>query len=502
MRTASQDSASPDSAPETVPVAPFIDGVFLSKPQGARLRFPDPSGVHAGLDYPSSGVAEVNQAVDSARRAYVESWQSMPPAARKTLLLALAQVIESHGEQLADLEVADIGKPIAMARGEAGVAAGFVRYYAEAIDKLAMGEIPATGTGLTEIQHLRPRGVVAAIVPWNFPLINACLKLGPALAAGNTCVVKPSEISPRSALLLAQLACEAGLPPGVFNVLPGDGAVGAGLAAHAGVDLVTFTGSTATGKSLFQSLGSSSLKPLLLECGGKSPEIVFDDVADLGINEIADRIVGGAFWNQGQVCVARSRILIHEPVYEALKTAIVEAAAKLQPGDPRDPETRFGPLASQQHYNNVRDYIALGVDSGCALLLDGRDPPGSPAGCYLAPSVFADVPETSALAKEEIFGPVICLMPFKDTADALRLANATDYGLAATVWTRDMARGMHLSQHLTAGKVRIQGTLAPAEPAGFNHSAEPCGQSGFGVEGGLQGMRSYLRRQSVEWVHG
>ena len=389
-----------------------------------------------------------------------------------------------------------------MAVGEVFPAAGFIRYYAEAIDKVDAGIVAPTGVGAMEIQLWRPRGVVGAITPWNFPLINACLKLGPALAAGNTVVLKPSELSPRSTLLLAKIASEAGIPNGVINVVPGNGSTGQALVAHPDVDLLTFTGSTRTGKAILQAIGGSSIKPVLLECGGKSPEIVFPDVAELGIEAIAAQIVRGAFWNQGQVCVARSRLLVHESIYREMLDALVAAASTLHPGDPLETSTMFGPLASYRQQSIVEDYIQSGVAAGATLLLDGRQPEGGEQGCYVGPTIFADVPATARVAREEIFGPVLCVMPFASEEEALDLANDTDYGLAATIWTRDIVRANRMASRVKAGKVRVVASLAPVEGAGFSHSAEPCGQSGYGVEGGTSGLRSYMRRQSIEFSMG
>lgn len=493
-------SAPATEAPE-ITASLYVNGSFKES-VGKALHGVDPANARAGFSYKAATTEEVNQAVQAAASAVTGDWMGAPPGMRKRLLLQLANEIELHTETLAKLDSEDVGKPISMAKGEVPVAAGFIRYYAEAIDKLCMGEVPATGSGITEIQHLRPWGVVAAIIPWNFPLINACLKLGPSLAAGNTCVLKPADISPRSALFLAQLASEAGLPAGVVNVVAGDAETSGSLVAHPGVDMVTFTGSTATGKKILSRLGQSTIKPLLLECGGKSPELIFDDAADLGFAAIASRIVAGAFWNQGQVCVARSRVLIHESCYEPLSRAIVEEAAKIQPGLPDSEQTTFGPMASKAQLQTVLDAVSEGLEEDATLLLDGRAPAGLGEGFFVGPTIFGELGADSALARREIFGPVLCLQRFATEDEAIALANSTPYGLAATVWTRDMARGQRLARALRAGKLRLVSSLAMSEPAGFNHSAEPCGQSGFGVEGGLEGMRSYLRRQSVEHLHG
>jgi len=481
---------------------PFIAGAFAPA-SGAQIHCHNPATGQVAFTYTGCSGTEVDAAVAAARKVQDEVWSEFSPGGRKRLLMAFADAIMASSDALAGLDSLDIGKPLGAATGEVAIAAGFIRYYAEAIDKIVMGEVPASGVGMTEVQHLRPRGVVAAIIPWNFPLINACLKVGPALAAGNTCVLKPSDISPRSALLMAKLGTDAGLPAGVLNVVPGDADTGSALIGHSDVNLVTFTGSTATGKHIMQHVGNTWIKPMLLECGGKSPEIVFEGVSVLGVEAIAAKIVEGALWNQGQVCVARTRVLIQQSLYEDMAQAVVAAAAEIKPGSPTDPATRFGPLASAVQYRRVCSFIEEGVASGVRVLLDGREPAGVDAGgFYLGPTVLDQVPSESRLAQEEIFGPVILLTPFADETEALALANNTSYGLAATVWTTDASLGQRMARRLKAGKVRLVSSLAMAEPAGFNHSAEPCGQSGFGVEGGLEGMRSYLRRQSVEHLHG
>lgn len=481
---------------------PFINGQSVASLSGAELQTTNPADGSPGFSFADCGAEDVDAAVSVARQAYQKGWQDMGPTQRKALLHAFADAIQANGETLALCDSLDMGKPISAALGEVGAAAGFIRYYAEALDKIYNGHTVPTGNGAMELQMLRPRGVVGAITPWNFPMINVALKAGPALAAGNTLVIKPSELSQRSALQMAHLAVEAGIPPGVFNVVTGAGQTGAELVRHGGVDMLTFTGSTRTGKALLTAIGGSTIKPVLLECGGKSPEIIFADMANSDLDQIATQVARGAFWNQGQVCVARTRLLVHESLYSSLEEKIVAQAAQMQVGNPLDPATMFGPLASAHQQQVVEDYIQSGVEQNATLLLDGRNPIGGETGCYVGPTVFNNVDPDSRIAREEIFGPVLSLFSFPSDEQALALANDTDYGLAATVWTRDIVRANQFAMRLKAGKVRIVASPAQAEGAGFSHSAEPCGQSGYGVEGGISGLQSYMRQQSIELALG
>lgn len=483
-----------------VPGKLYINGAWREAISEQTIRGVNPANRSDGFVCADGGEEDIDAAVRSARTSFDNGWGQMGPSERSKLLQSFADLVDANADKLGLCDALDVGKCISAAQGEGHIAAGFIRYYAQCIDKVYSGHTVPTGSGVVEMQVYRPRGVVGAITPWNFPVINAALKAAPALAAGNSVIIKPSELSPRSALVMAELATLAGLPAGVFNVVTGAAATGQALVEHGLVDMLTFTGSTATGKAVLRSIGDSSIKPVLLECGGKSPEIIFPDVAEYGLDSIANQIVRGALFNQGQVCVARSRVLVHRSIYADLLEQIEIVARSIPVGDPLNPGTVFGPLVSARQQQVVEGYIASGVDEGARLLVDGRNPAGGEEGCYVGPTVFADVPPTSRIAREEIFGPVLSVFPFDSEEEALALANDSEYGLAATLWTRDMVRANRFASQIQAGKIKVVAAPGMHEGAGFSHSAEPCGQSGYGVEGGIDGMRSYMRKQSIEFV--
>ncbi len=479
----------------------LVNGRFLDSDGERVIALVNPADNAKTGAFAACSAAQVASAVKSARAAFEQGvWHNQPPPFRKAVLMRWADLIEHNRDEIAACDRIDMGKPISAGRFEVGIASGFARYYGEAIDKFYPGRSAPTFSGSFELQVRRPRGVVAAITPWNFPVINAMMKLSQILAAGNTVVLKPSEQAPRSAELLAQLALEAGMPPGVFNLLQGDGETGAALAAHAEIDLVAFTGSTRTGRALMATIGNSTLKPVMLECGGKSPEIVFADIASEERPAVARAIVANAMMNTGQVCVARSRLYLEAPIYDEMLALITDAARALIPGDPTQDNTQLGPLASQRQFNTVLSYIDSGLADGGALVLDGRKEQGR--GCFVGPTLFTGLAEDARMVREEVFGPVLSISRFEGEAEVVARANASPYALAATVWTTSLRRGHEIPAALNAGMVRVQACAAQSPVGGYAHAGEPAKQSGFGIEGGMLALESFSRLQSVEMVFG
>lgn len=399
---------------------------------------------------------------------------------------------------LAILDTLEIGKPISAALSDvSSFAAGIMRTTAELTDKI-YGNVASMSDSNLVFNVYEPRGVIGAIVPWNFPVVNAVIKIAPALAAGNCVVLKPSEISPSSALKLAELAVEAGIPSGVFNVVPGLGhTVGAALASHPRVDLLTFTGSTNTGRLLMTHAGQSNGKPLLLECGGKSPHVVFDDVDNL--DRIARVAVQRMYWNQGQVCSALTRLIVHQNIKHELLGKIIKLTKALKPGDPLDEKTTFGSLASVAQRDRVKRHIELGLEEGANPVMGGVDAIQGGPGCFVAPTIFDNVTTDMRIAQEEIFGPVLCVLSFKTEAEALQMANDTIYGLGATVWTKDFGRGKRMAKVIKAGGVVVR-TSGEEMPDSSLIDSEPQKASGFGSESGLRGMQSYCTLKAVRFI--
>ena len=429
----------------------FINGEYSAAADNSVFATIDPAAQQTLAEVARGKKADVDRAVQAARSAFERrDWSQASPAQRKAVLNKFADLMEAHCEELALLETLDTGKPIRHSlRDDIPGAARAIRWYAEAIDKV-YGEVAPTGGNELAMIVREPIGVIAAVVPWNFPLLLACWKLGPALASGNSVVLKPSEKSPLSALRLAGLAKEAGLPDGVFNVVSGFGhEAGQALARHPDVEVITFTGSTRTGKQLLKDAGDSNMKRVWLEAGGKSANIVFADCPDL--QKAVNATAGGIFYNQGQVCIAGTRLLLEESIADRFLDLLKEQAKGWQPGNPLDPNTAMGMLIDNSHADSVHSFIRAG-EAHSTLLLDGRKNPWPAA---VGPTIFVDVDPASALSQEEIFGPVLVVTRFKTEEQALALANDSRYGLGAAVWTRDLSRAHRISRRLKAGSVFV-----------------------------------------------
>ena len=437
------------------------------------------------------GAADVDAAVQAARQAFErEDWAGLPPRERKARLLRLAGLIEQHAEELALLETLDMGKPVsdALAVDMAGSAYTFA-WYAEAVDKWS-GEVAPLDPALLGLVTREPVGVVAAIVPWNFPLLMASWKIAPALAAGNSVILKPSEKSPLTAIRLAALAAEAGLPDGVLQVLPGAGDTGRLLAGHMDVDCVAFTGSTAVGRQIAGYAAASNLKRTWLELGGKSPQLILADCPDL--EQAARAVAGGIFFNQGEMCSAGSRVLVHNSLKDALIDAVRTAAGRWLPGDPLDPATRMGAIVDEQQFRKVQDYL----DSGrreASLLFGGDVASPVPGGWYVNPTAFLATPGCR-IEREEIFGPVLTLIGFDDLDDAIRIANDSIYGLAAAVWTSSLSSAHRVSRALRAGTVWVN---CYDEGGDMNLPFGGFRQSGNGRDKSLHALDKYTELKTT-----
>jgi gamma-glutamyl-gamma-aminobutyraldehyde dehydrogenase/4-guanidinobutyraldehyde dehydrogenase/NAD-dependent aldehyde dehydrogenase len=401
------------------------------------------------------GQADVDAAVPAARTAFEDRrWCGMAPAARKRVMIKFADRLLAHADELALMETLDMGKPIQYARKvDVNSAANCLRWYGEAVDKIYDEIAPTASTALALIQR-EPMGVVGVIVPWNYPMIMAAWKISPALAAGNSVVLKPSEKSPLTALRLAELALEAGIPPGVFNVVPGYGVeAGSPLALHMDVDCIAFTGSTRVGKQIHVMAGQSNLKRAWTELGGKSPNIVFADCPDL--DQAVEAAVGSIFFNQGESCNAPSRLFVEASVREKFLEKALALVPGYMPANPLAPDTVMGAIVDQTQMNSVLRYIELGKQEGAALLAGGEQALLDSGGCYVQPTIFAGVTPDMTIAREEIFGPVLSVLSFTDTAEVVRQANQSIYGLQAAVWTRDINKAHGVARALKAGTVHV-----------------------------------------------
>ena len=473
----------------------FIQGEYTEAQGHDRFDCISPVDGRVLAQVASCDQADAERAVASARAAFeAGSWAKLAPAKRKAVLIRFADLLEANREELALLETLDMGKPIgdSLAVDIPG-AARALRWSGEAIDKI-YDEVAATPHDQLGLVTREPVGVVAAIVPWNFPLMMACWKLGPALATGNSVVLKPSEKSPLTAIRIAQLAIDAGIPAGVLNVLPGYGhTVGKALALHMDVDTLVFTGSTRVAKQLMIYAGESNMKRVWLEAGGKSPNIVFADAPDL---EAAAQAAAGAIaFNQGEVCTAGSRLLVERSIRERFLPMVVEALKGWKPGNPLDPATNVGALVDTQQLNTVLGYIDAGREAGAQVLIGGQRTLEETGGLYVQPTIFDGVSNAMKIAQEEIFGPVLSVITFDSAEEAIAIANDTPYGLAAAVWTADLSKAHRTARALRAGSVWVNqydGGDMTAPFGGFK-------QSGNGRDKSLHAFDKYTELKAT-WI--
>jgi acyl-CoA reductase-like NAD-dependent aldehyde dehydrogenase len=468
---------------------PFIDGQRVDPLTDATFDVVNPQTGQRLASLPACGQADVDRAVASARRAFDSGvWSDLAPYTRSQVLRRFGNLVVQHGRELGLLDSLQMGAPIGgmvCNMHAADEIAGEVAALAEQLHDEALLSAP-TALALNVRQ---PQGVVAAISPWNGPVHVALMKVVPALAMGNTVVLKPSELAPLACLRLADLAIEAGIPPGVFNALPGLGPqAGKALALHMDVDFLSFTGSTATGLQLMQYAGQSNMKGLVLECGGKSAQVVFDDVGDLPA--LADAVVQNFTLNSGQVCSVHSRILVADALHDRLLALLAERVAATTVGHPLDAATELGPLASAGQHARVTQLLAQARSSD-RLVASGQLQSDSPNA--LAPRLYASTDHRSPLLQEEIFGPVASVVRFSDEAQALALANDSRYGLAGTVWTRDFQQARRFLRRMRAGFMVANAVARPTSSLAYYTTGEPVGMSGFGAAAGAAGMLVYTR---------
>lgn len=431
----------------------FIDGQFTDAADGTAFEAYSPIDGRLLTRVAAGSAADVDRAVAAARRAFTDRrWAGKSPAQRKRILLAFADLITQNRDELALLETLDMGKPISDSLAvDVRATADCFRWYAEAIDKVYDEVAPTAENTLATITR-EPLGVVAAVVPWNFPMIMAAWKLAPALAAGNSVVLKPAEQSSLTALKLAALAQQAGLPDGVFNVVPGLGAsAGKAIGLHMDIDGVFFTGSTEVGKYFLQYSGQSNMKKVGLECGGKSAHIILEDCGDL--DAAATAAAEAIFFNQGEMCTAGSRLVVHRAVKDAVVERIRAHAETVQPGDPLDPATRMGALVDENHTRTVLGYIDAGRADGARVVTGGGRARSDSGGCYVQPTIFDNVTNSMRIAREEIFGPVLSVITVDSAEEAVQVANDSIYGLAAAVWSDNVNTINRVARSLRAGVV-------------------------------------------------
>lgn len=473
----------------------FIDGKFVDAVDGQRFTTLNPANGKEIAEMVRGNEKDIDLAVKAARRAYKSGvWSRMSPRGRMDVMYKIAKLMEAHADEFALLDCLDMGKSISeLTGGDVPFSTLTFQYFAETIDKVE-GVVTSTDPSALHMIVREPLGVVACVTPWNYPLMMAAWKVAPALAAGNSVILKPAEQTPLSALLLAKIFAEAGVPDGVFNVVNGFGEdAGKALALHMDVDKIGFTGSTEVGKLMMVYSGQSNMKKVTTECGGKSPQIIMPD-AD--IDAAVTYAVNGIFTNQGEVCSAGSRLLVHDSIYDDFVSRFASEAKRFQPGDPLDPATTMGPLVTREQQKRVLGYIDTAKNEGGEVVIGGGSPAGLEAGNYVQPTLFKGVTEKMTIAREEIFGPVGAAIRFKNYDEAIAIANNSIYGLASSVWTKDLNTAHKMARDLEAGIVWINC---------YEHGdmTQPWGgykQSGQGRDKCFETMLAHMQTKSV-WIN-
>lgn len=483
--------------PQPVRTEAYIDGTFVPAADGATLPTINPATGETLTEIAACGEEDVDRAVRSARAAFESGvWSCKHPSERREVLMRLVALLEENLEDLALTESIDAGKPIADCRGfDLPDTINSIRWYAEAADKVFGKTTPAGSDAVGMIVH-EPIGVVGAVLPWNFPLAMLAWKLGPALASGNSVVVKPPELTSLTTLRFAELATQAGLPDGVLNVVPGHGHVaGKALGLHMDVDIVSFTGSNEVGREFLRYSAESNLKKIVLELGGKAPQIVTADNADR-LETVAEDLAEAAFGNMGQNCTAGSRILVHSSIIEEFVRHLVAVTEKHVVGDPQDEATTIGSLVEESAVDRVERYVDEAVKDGASVRTGGSRVLQETGGWFYPPTVVTGVREDMAIAREEIFGPVVVVLPFEDVDDAIRIANDTPFGLAATVWSRDIDDALRIARSVRAGTVAVNGYTEGDITTPFGGYKE----SGFGGrDNGLEAFEQYTETKTI-WI--
>ena len=471
----------------------FVGGEFVPAASGKRFATVNPATGETIAEVAEAGREDLDRAVTAARKAFESGpWAAMKPRQRGQILKRAADALVSRADEFGRVETLDNGKPIfEAAKIDMPAAAECLAYFGEYADKL-YGETYPSRPDAFLMTVREPVGVVGAITPWNFPLLQAMWKIAPALALGNSVVLKPASVTPLTCLMFAELLASAGLPPGAFNVIPGPGAVvGQAMAEHPGIDKISFTGETETGKSILRA-AAGTVKRVSMELGGKSPNVVF---ADADLDAAARGAINAIFYGKGELCSAGSRLLVEESAHDALLEKVVERAKKMAPGDPLDPKTRLGALVSEKQRDTVARYVETGKKEGATLVAGGNRASIGGKGAFFEATVFDGVRPAMTIAREEIFGPVLATLTFKDEADAVAIGNATIYGLAAAVWTRDVKKAIRAAKALKAGTVWVNAY-------NFYDPGLPFGgykESGFGRERGHYALEEYTQVKSV-WV--